>query len=242
MTKFRRYFHFCSISLLLSSAIPGILNAQVPNSLTKKEKKEGWFLLFDGKTLDGWHIYLRPTAKPGWSVSDGAIMTDFHNGGVRQDLVTNDEYENYELSLEWKIEVGGNSGIIFNVKEDSAYKATYLTGPEMQVLDNIKASDNQKDNHLAGSLYDLIAADPKPVHPAGEWNAIRIKMLNGHLTFWMNGEKVVDTQLWNAQWKALVAGSKFRNMPAFGSFRQGHIALQYHGGEVWFRNIKIHRL
>ncbi|HEU4610128.1 MAG TPA: DUF1080 domain-containing protein [Chitinophagaceae bacterium] len=218
------------------------LHAQALNTLSKREKKQGWRLLFNGKDLTGWHIYLQPDAKPGWSVSDGAIMTDFNNGGVKRDLVTNEEFENYELTLQWKIEEGGNSGIIFNVHEDPKYSATYVTGPEMQVLDNVKASDNKKDNHLAGSLYDLIAADPSAVHPAGEWNTVIIKMNKGLLQLFMNGKKVVETTLWNDQWKEMVANSKFKKMPAFGSFQKGRIALQYHGGEVWFRNIKIRAL
>jgi len=217
-------------------------HAQTINTLSKKEKKQGWKLLFDGKDLKGWHIYLKPDAKPGWTVQDGAIMTDFHNGGVRQDLVTDDEFENYEFTLQWKIEEGGNSGIIFNVNEDPKYGATFITGPEMQVLDNVKASDNKQANHLAGSLYDLIPADPKAVHPAGQWNTIKIRNDKGHLTFWMNGEKVVETQIGDDNWKQMIEHSKFRGWSDFATFKKGHIALQYHGGEVWYRDIKIREL
>lgn len=238
--KIRPVLLFLALPAFLLSGIKA--EAQQPNTLTQTQQRAGWKLLFDGKDLAGWHSYLQPDAKPGWSVADDAIKTDFNNGGVRQDLVTDDEYENYELSLEWKIAKGGNSGIIFNLHEDPAYSATYFTGLEMQVLDNVNAEDNKKDNHLAGSLYDLIAADPKAVHPFGVWNRARIRMQEGHLTLWLNGKKVVETQLWNDQWKKLVAGSKFKEWPVFGTFHKGHIALQYHGGEVWYRNIKIRQL
>lgn len=229
------------MTVILLSAITNV-SAQELNTLTKKEKRHGWKLLFNGKNLEGWHIYLKPKAKPGWSVEDGAIKTDFNNGGVRQDLVTDGQFKNYEFTLQWKIESGGNSGIIFNVHEDPKYPATYITGPEMQVLDNEKASDNKQADHLAGSLYDLIPADPKAVHPAGEWNTIKIRLNKGHLTFWMNGQKVVKTEMWDQQWKDLVKHSKFRNWSAFATFKEGHIALQYHGGEVRYRNIKIRAL
>lgn len=235
----------CKTSLYLALAacclswIP--VKGQTLNALTPEQQSQGWQLLFNGKDLQGWHVYLKPDAKPGWSVDNGTIKTDFSNGGERADLVTDGEYENYELSLDWKIAKGGNSGIIFNVHEDPKYGAAF-TGPEMQVLDNINAEDNKKANHLAGSLYDLIAANPKAVHPAEEWNHVRIRLDQGHLQFWMNDQLVVDTHLWNEAWKKLVAGSKFRDSPAFGVFHKGHIVLQYHGGEVRYRNIKLREL
>ena len=219
-----------------------LLQAQNINTLSKKEKKQGWSLLFNGKDFSGWHIYLKPDAKPGWSIVDGAITTDRHNGGEQGDLVTDGSYANYELRLQWKIEKGGNSGIIFNVNEDPKYGATYVTGPEMQVLDNKDASDNKLANHLAGSLYDLIPADPKAVHPAGVWNTVKIRQENGHITFWMNDHKVVDTQIGDDHWKQMVSHSKFKDVPEFAAFRQGHIALQYHGGIVRYRNVKIRQL
>ncbi|GAA4304477.1 DUF1080 domain-containing protein [Compostibacter hankyongensis] len=219
------------------------LTAQTVNTLSKKEMRQGWKLLFDGKDLQGWHPYLHPGEKPAWKVEDGTIMTDMPAKGGAEDLVTDEEYGNYELSLEWNIEEGGNSGIIFNIHEDPSHRATYFTGPEMQVLDNVKASDNKKENHLAGSLYDLIPADPKAVHPAGQWNQVKIRVDDeGHLAFWMNGKKVVETQLWTDQWKEMVAGSKFKNWKDFGTYKKGHIALQFHGGIVKFRNIKIRPL
>ncbi len=220
--------------------------AQKPNTLTKKERSEGWKLLFDGKTTTGWHTYLRDTVGSKWQVKDGAIVFDptqpAAGGG---DLVTNDSYENFELRLEWKISKGGNSGIIFDIQEDPKYGATYLTGPEMQVLDNKDADDNKKQNHLAGCLYDLAgdSSVSKP-HPVGEWNQVRIVQNKGHLTFWLNGVQTFDGQIGSDQWNQMVAGSKF-SKKAFSDFAKvakGKIALQQHPGSSEWRNIKIRPL
>ncbi|MFC4141681.1 3-keto-disaccharide hydrolase [Pedobacter mendelii] len=223
---------FCSVSM-----------AQTPNTLTKKELKKGWKLLFDGKTTKGWHTYLRDTVGSKWTVQDGAIVFDPtkpKNGGG--DIVTNEVYENYELNLEWKISKGGNSGIIFDIQEDPQYRATYLTGPEMQVLDNVDAADNKKENHLAGCLYDMSGdatiSKPKPV---GEWNMVRLIQNKGHLTFYLNGIKTFDGQIGTEEWNKLVENSKFKDK-AFANFAKvakGKIALQEHPGSSQWRNIKI---
>lgn len=212
------------------------------NTHTLDGHRKGWISLFNGKNLDGWHSYLQD--KPGeiWKVENGAIELDPSQGGSGGDLVTNKEYGNFELELDWKISEGGNSGVIFDVHEDPQFGSTYLTGPEMQVLDNIKADDNKKANHLAGSLYDLIGCDSSTVHAQGQWNHVKIRLDKGHLTFWMNGKKVVETQMWNAQWDQLVAGSKFQQWKEFATYHSGHIALQDHGHKVWYRDIRIRTL
>ena len=219
---------------------------QTANTLTREEKKEGWKLLFDGKTMQGWHTYLRDTVGSKWQVKDGAIVFDPsqpESGGG--DIVTNGVYENYELNLEWKISKGGNSGIIFDVQEDPKYGATYLTGPEMQVLDNIDADDNKKQNHLAGCLYDMsgdaTVSKPKPV---GEWNQVRLIQNNGHLTFWLNGIQTYDGQIGSEAWNNMVANSKFKNkiFSNFAKVAKGKIALQQHPGFSEWRNIKIRML
>jgi hypothetical protein len=226
--------------VLISNAVI----AQKPNTLTRKENKEGWKLLFDGKTKEGWHTYLRDTVGSKWQVKDGSLVFDpskpKEGGG---DIVTNGEYENFELRLEWKISKGGNSGIIFDIQENPKYQATYVTGPEMQVLDNIGADDNKKQNHLAGCLYDLSGDSTvsKP-HPVGEWNQVRILQNKGHLTFFLNDIKTFEGQIGSEQWNQMVAGSKFRGK-AFADFAKvtkGKIALQQHPGFSEWRNIKIH--
>lgn len=195
--------------------------------------------LFDGKTTQGWHAYLN-TGPGAWKVVDGALQLDPKAEG-QGDLVTDKEYENYELSLDWKIAQGGNSGIIFGVHEDPAFGATYLTGIEMQVLDDKGAEDNKKANHLAGSLYDM-KAPAHPAKPAGQWNRIKIRKLNGELTFWMNGKKTIETKIGSPEWQEMINNSKFKTMKAFATYPKGHIALQDHGAVVCYKNITIKEL
>ncbi|WP_121245472.1 3-keto-disaccharide hydrolase [Mucilaginibacter phyllosphaerae] len=196
--------------------------------------------LFDGKTTTGWHTYLGKTAGP-WSVVDGALQLD-PNAEGQADLVTDGEYENYELSIDWKIAEGGNSGIIFGVHEDPSLGATYLSGIEMQVLDNVKAEDNKKPTHLAGSLYDLKAAPADAAKPAGEWNKVKLRNDKGHLIFWLNGKEVINVQIGSPEWTELLNNSKFKTWKAFAAYPKGHIALQSHGAVVAYKNIKIKQL
>ncbi|MEZ2336339.1 DUF1080 domain-containing protein [Mucilaginibacter sp. RCC_168] len=227
-----------SIALTLI-AIHHSLSAQIKNALNAKEQQQGWELLFNGENTHGWHVYLKKDAGA-WGVSDGILHLDTKSQG-RGDLITNKEYTNFELKLDWKIPEGGNSGIIFNVHEDTAYVYTYLTGIEMQILDNKGAEDNKQANHLAGSLYDLIAP-AHPAKPAGEWNSVMIRKLNNHLTFWLNGQKVVETQVGNALWRNMLKTSKYKTWKAYATYPKGHIALQDHGAAVSFRNIRIRQL
>ncbi|WP_225975175.1 3-keto-disaccharide hydrolase [Anseongella ginsenosidimutans] len=226
---------------LVVAASAGTVTAQELNTLSKKEKKQGWTLLFDGETTNGWHTYLKDEAGAAWTVSEGALAFD-PEAGEGGDLVTDGEYENYELSLEWKISEGGNSGVIFNVHEDPEYGATYVTGPEMQVLDNEKAHDNKEDDHLAGSLYDMVAVGRDVANPAGEWNQARLRLKDAHLTLWLNGTKTADVTIGSEEWKELLAASKFKDWEHFATYLKGRIALQDHGNKVWYRNIKIREL
>jgi hypothetical protein len=213
--------------------------AQTMNTLSHKEKTENFKLLFDGKTTNGWHLYNAHDAA-GWSAHDGVLQVDTL-AKIHGDLVTDKEYTNFELKLDWKIPVGGNSGVIFSVHEDPTYAYTFLTGMEMQVLDDIKAEDNKRPNHLAGSLYDMIAPS-HPAKPAGEWNSIIIRKVNGHITLFMNGKQVVETQIGSPEWNELIQKSKFKSWKGFAQYPTGHIALQYHGAAVAFRNIRIKEL
>lgn len=235
---------YLAVSILSIFSIAAF--AQKANSLTAQEKKEGWKLLFDGKTTTGWRNFNSDKINPGWKVADGSLYLDTTkvNGKVvaAGDIVTVDEYENYELSIDWKIQACGNSGIIFNVQEGSKYTASYQTGPEMQVLDNACHPDAKIIKHRAGDLYDLISCSTETVKPAGEWNQAKLIANKGHYTFWLNGVKTVEFDMGTPQWNEMVAGSKFKDMPDFGKFTKGRIDLQDHGNMVSFRNIKIKEL
>jgi hypothetical protein len=212
------------------------------NTLTAQERNAGWKLLFDGNSTTGWHNYGKQGVGSGWKVIDNTLYFDpsAKDGG---DIVTNEEFDNFHLKLEWKISPKGNSGIMFYVKEDpDKYKQTYHTGPEMQILDNEGHSDAAIKTHRAGDLYDLIAVSKETVKPVGEWNAVEIKADRGKLDFYMNGEHVVNTTMWGEGWRTMLANSKFKEWSDFGTFKSGKIALQDHGDPVWFRNIMIRRL
>jgi hypothetical protein len=235
------------IGALMLGAVTGTsaVKAQKLNSLSAKEKKEGWQLLFDGTSSKGWHTYRQTTASPAWKVTNGVLELDQaakKGGAPGGDLVTNDEYENYELSIDWKISEGGNSGIIFSVHEDPAFEATYQTGPEMQVLDDAKHRDGKIPKHNSGDLYDLIKSEKRSAKPVGEWNTAKIIKKDGHLTLWLNGVKTAETTMGTPEWDALVANSKFKDWKGFGKYPKGHIALQDHGDVVAYRNIKIRTL
>lgn len=218
------------------------------NSLSEKERKEGWELLFDGKSTKGWHKYGGTPIGSAWKVAEGSLYLDpsvkddwqIKGGG---DIVSDKQYKNFHLKLEWKIAQNGNSGIMFYIHEDSLnYRWPWMTAPEMQVLDNEGHADGKIKKHRAGDLYDLISCNQETVRPFGVWNSVEIKSLDGKLDMWLNGVNVVSVQLWGEDWKKLIAGSKFATMKGFGMYQEGHIGLQDHGDQVWFRNIKIRKL
>jgi hypothetical protein len=213
-----------------------------------EQTQDGWQTLISGNTLTGWHKYGTNSVGTAWIVKDGVLSLDasskdgwqVKNGG---DIVTDEEYEEFHLKLQWKIDTGGNSGIMFYVKEDTAqYQYPWQTGPEMQVLDNAKHADAKINKHRAGDLYDLISASPETVNPAGEWNDVEIISNDGSLTFTLNGTEVVKTTMWDDSWRSMIAGSKFKEYKDFGTYKKGKIALQDHGDKVWFRNVMIKRL
>jgi cytochrome c len=217
------------------------------NLLTANELRDKWQLLFNGKDFKNWHNFKKKTVGNNWIVdsTEQAIQvhkvegSTSHDGG---DLTTDEEYENFELRLDWKISACGNSGIIYNVIENDQVSQTYQSGPEMQVLDNSCHPDAKIIKHRAGDLYDLISCKFENVKPAGQWNSIRLKIKNGKVEHWQNGRKLVEYDQNSPKWKAMIAGSKFKSMPLFGTSRKGHIALQDHGDKVWYRNIKIRKL
>ena len=218
------------------------------NTLSAAQKRDGWQLLFDGNSTSGWHTYGSTSAGNAWNVEDGTLHLNVANkkdwpANQSKDIVTNNEYDNFHFKIDWKISKNGNSGLIFYINEDKAkYKNTYETGPEMQVLDNAGHPDAKIIRHRAGDLYDLISGSPETVKPAGEWNQAEIISKNGKLDFFLNGTNILSTTLWDEKWRQMVAGSKFKSMPGFGTYKKGKIALQEHGDEVWYKNIMIKRL
>lgn len=240
---------FIIVALLVAVLFSSNAVAQKNNKLSRKEKKEGWVLLFNGKDFSGWR-QCNGTAMPANWVLDDQAMKVFTGEGKKPGQGANGDilyhvkkFRNFELAIDWKAGEAGNSGIFFNVREVPG-KPIYYAAPEIQVLDNEKASDNKIASHLAGSLYDMIPADPTTVNPAGSWNHMVIKVKDGQVTHTMNGKQVVSYTLWTPEWDALVAKSKFKDFPGFteGISKEGYIGLQDHGYAIWFRNIKIREL
>jgi cytochrome c len=232
---------------------PGFRTSPPPmpgdNELADWEKEAGWQLLFDGETTSGWRNFKKQTIGSSWKVEDGVLYLDSQkkdDGGWQAqdggDIITDQAYENYEFSIEWKISSCGNSGIIFHVQESDEWDYVWQTGPEMQILDNTCHPDTKYPTHRAGDLYDMIETKYVTVKPAGEWNKVRILSQNGKVTFWQNDRKVVTFDMTGEEWKEMVANSKFKDMKGFGLNTMGHIALQDHGDPVYFKNIKIREL
>lgn len=213
------------------------------NTLTESEKEEGWKLLFDGKTTEGWHIYNKPEAKPIWAAVDGVLACDpLNSNGERGDLISDKTFENYDFTFEWKITEGGNSGVFINVIEDSKYQFAWLTGPEYQLLDS-KNADFQKLEKRSGCLYGFSEQlTPTATKPFGEWNTSRIKQIDGKVEFYLNGNLTAEIDLNSSNWKEMIASSGFKDMPQFGTSTKGHITLQLWTSPIWFRNIKIREL
>jgi hypothetical protein len=222
-----------------------------PNELAQEEKDAGWVLLFDGETSAGWRGVNKMHFPAGWEVVDGTLHckgsgmgeAGSEDGG---DILYDKEFSNFHLKMEWKIGEGGNSGIFYLGKEVEDWPI-WKTAPEMQVLDNERHPDamlGKDGNRKAGSLYDLIPADPQNTKPSGEWNSVEILVYNGTVVHKQNGETVLEYHLWTDDWNNLVGGSKFPELnPDWANVaKSGYIALQDHGDDVWFRDIKIREL
>ena len=212
------------------------------------ESNDRWQTLFNGKNSIGWHRYGGGSIDSVWKVKDGVLYLDTlakqqYNIKGDWDIVTDEEYDNFDFQVEWKISKNGNSGIFFYVYEDKkAHNWPWETGMEMQVIDNNGHPDAKYQKHRAGDLYDLIACSHETAKPYDEWNLAEVKCVNGKLDLYLNGENVASTILWDDNWRKMVAGSKFRNMQGFGTYKKGRIGLQDHGNQVYFRNIRIKRL
>jgi len=230
----------------------GIAWAQEPNALTPQEKQDGWQLLFNGKDLKGWHSYLEKQPGSDWSVVDGSIQLKKTNQDPRTyfaDIVTDAEYTNFDLKLEWKAQPCIDSGVMFYVHESPEYHDTWETGVEMQIADlACTVPDSRVLMERSGDIFDMVSDKVEWVKPAGEWNQFEIIADRGHLQLFQNGREVIDTQLWDDNWNKLIAGTKFATMPGYSKYHTGHISLQGTepkgdpGVKIWFRNIKIKEL
>ena len=207
--------------------------------LTPEETAAGWKLLFNGTDLSGWKGYKKDAPGATWVVEDGTLALTAGGAG---DIMTVEEFGPFELSLEWKISQNGNSGIIYLIREDASAANTYMTGPEMQVLDNDGHPDGKIPSHRAGALYDIEVPPDGAVKPVGEWNEAVVRFTGSEIEHWLNGVLVSESSYGDDAWKAKVAASKFQQWPLFGTFASGHIALQDHDDKVWYRNIKIRAL
>jgi hypothetical protein len=198
----------------------------------------GWLSLDDLSQWRGYHKDHVPTT---WTTEDGAITLNRAAGSESGDLITRQQFGDFDLELDWKISEGGNSGIIYRVGESQP--ETYQTGPEMQVIDNDRHPDAKIPSHRAGALYDLIVPPEGIAKPAGEWNHARLRVQGNHIQQWLNGTSTADIVMGTPEWNKALQASKFRTMPAFATLPRGYIALQDHGGDrVWFRNIRIRPL
>ena len=231
--QIRILFTGCILATLFSS---GCVSINGQSAATKAGK---WEVLFDGSSTDHWRGFKQlGFPDKSWKVENGALKTIPGESGA--DLVTKEQYDNFELELEWRISPGGNSGIMYHVTEN--FEEPWHTGPEMQVLDDDKHADGKDPKTSAGSLYALIAPTNKKLKPVGEWNQVRLIVRGNHVEHWLNGAKVVEYELGSESLKTLIAQSKFKDTPRFAKEPKGHIDLQHHHDEVWYRNIKIRRL
>jgi len=222
--------------LLLGIATSSSVFAQ-DNILTPEEKSQGWQLLFNGKDMSHWRNFKKDNIDNKWQVSQGEMKLTEKGAG---DILTKKAYKNFDLKLDWKISIAGNSGIF--IMADETGNQIYSHAVEVQILDNERHSDNKIASHLSGSIYDITASPAESHKKAGEWNSVRILMLNQSLKVWQNNIKTADVVVGSNKWQQLVEKSKFKNWQGFAESDVGHIGLQDHGDKVAFKNIKIKAL
>lgn len=238
MKKIIVYASIATIVLMSLSSF----NMQKDNTLTAEERAAGWELLFDGKSLTGWRMYQNKAADC-WGVKNGEIYckgSEVDKSDLRADLTTEKEYDNFELSIEWKIAPKGNSGIMYHVTEVG--NAAYLSGPEYQLIDDINFPEKLEDWQKTAADYAMYTAATGHVKSAGQYNVTKIVVNGSHREHWLNGVKVLEFEAWSDDWNKRKAVGKWKDTPGYGMAKTGHICLQDHGSGVWFKNIKIKKL
>jgi hypothetical protein len=215
-----------------------------PTAATEPASEGEWIELFDGKSLAGWHGFNKTGTVPNWTVEDGALVClgaaqDAHGG----DIVSDRKFEDFELTWDWKVDKGSNSGVMYHVVEDPKYKAPYETGPEYQIIDDIGFPEKLEPWQQAGADYAMnVANEKKKLKPVGEWNSSKIVYDKGHVEHWLNGEKIVEFEVNSPEWKKEKAEGKWKDYPDYASAQTGAIALQDHGNKAYFKNIRIKEL
>jgi hypothetical protein len=216
------------------------VSSQELNTLSKKEVKQGWELLFDGQSMDKWRCYKLDKVQ-GWLIEDGTMTALGLPEGKGGDIITKEKYQDFELYLEWKVAQNSNSGIFFHVVEADQYETVYMTGPEYQLLDDV-GSPTANPKNISGSNYDMNAPKYGQVKTLDQWNTSKIVVKGAHVEHWLNDRKVVEYELWTPAWLEQKKNSKWKNAEGYGKYKEGYIALQDHGGTSSFRNIKIRKL
>ena len=214
----------------------------LPNTLTAKEKKSGWQLLFDGSSTTGWRGYNMTGFPDAWAIEDECLTMNTTGGAESQDIITEKTYKNFAFSVDYKITPGANSGIIYQIKEDAKYKFPYETGPEMQIVDDDGWPGGLEEWQKSGASYAMYPAKVKAYKPVGEWNNLFIYVKDNKVTQILNGKVVVEFEKYSDEWNKLRNSGKWTDFPDWGKFDEGHISLQNHGTKVWFRNIKLKEL
>lgn len=238
-----------SVFIIISFACKHVVKQEKNNTAKTEVSQEhiesNWMVLFDGTSFDKWRGYLSEDMFSEWTIEDNAMVFTPSDAG-RKNIITKDKFTNFVLSIEWKISEGGNSGIFWGIMESPDLPEAYLSGPEIQVLDNAKHPDSfvAGGTHKAGSLYDLVTCNPILIHPAGQWNSCELtinhKTNQGKIV--MNGKEALKFPVHGDVWDNMIQNSKFKGWEHFGKHQTGHIGLQDHGDKVWFRNIKIKNL
>ena len=230
--------YFLAAVVLLSACQPK------HNVLTEAEKAAGWVLLFDGQTLNGWRDYNGTEVTNPWVVENGSLAALGQGSDSTGYIVTDKQYENFEFVFDWKIAPGGNSGVLYHVVERPRVPVPYATGPEYQVVDNIGFPAKLADWQMAGADYAMYPADPAKLNlkPAGQWNSAKILFDNGHVEYWLNGEKIVEFEAWSEDWFQRKNSGKWDDYREYGLAHKGVFSLQDHGDRSWYRNLKIREL
>ena len=235
---------YSTFIIVLSVCLISCQNVVKDNTLSKAEVKEGWILLFDGETTDGWRGYNMSVMPSAWKTIDGVLTSAGEGGNIGGDIITIDKYDNFDLKPDWKLAREGNSGILYHVVEGPELHATYFSGPEYQLIDDFDFPGGVTPLNSTGADYAMTPADTtqKQLNPTGEWNSSRIVFDHGKVQHYLNGKLIVEFTAWDSEWDEKVAAGKWKNFPAYGKAKTGYTGLQDHGSKIYFKNIKIKRL